>query len=420
MYGLSIGVSSIGEALPGPVYALLSGLNAATVGIIALAAVQLSQKAITDKLTRLLVFFGAAAGLLYNALWYFPLLIAVAGVVTVVYDFQWLHPAVRAARRLLLVCRRKMSRARRRSRTGGVEAQHHGEATPDGAIELAATPATPDAASPVINAPSKSASVTQRSAPATHDPPANPSHTSPSEEPRIIPSALRFPMSWKTGLATILTFLASLTTIITLRSTLPTAPLLYAFFANMYLAGSVIFGGGPVVIPLLRAYVVAESWVSPRDFLIGLALIQAFPGPNFNFAVYLGSLTALNAGRSGAAGAALGFVGIFAPGLVTVHGTLGVWSAVRGRRGVRAALRGVNAAAVGLIYTAVYRLWQIGWVGERFQQGVSLADDPWWVVVSAASYTGGRWFGVAPAVAIVGGAGLGLVRYGVVRGERGE
>lgn len=67
MYGVSVGVSNIGQSLPRAVYALLSGLNSATVGIIALAAVQLAEKAITDRLTRVLVFLGAAAGMLYNA-----------------------------------------------------------------------------------------------------------------------------------------------------------------------------------------------------------------------------------------------------------------------------------------------------------------------------------------------------------------
>jgi hypothetical protein len=95
MLGLAIGISNVGETLPRPVYALLSGLNAATVGIIALAAVQLAQKAITDKLTRLLVFLGAAAGLLYNALWYFPLLMLAAGIIAVVHDFRWLHGPVK-------------------------------------------------------------------------------------------------------------------------------------------------------------------------------------------------------------------------------------------------------------------------------------------------------------------------------------
>jgi chromate transport protein ChrA len=58
----------------------------------------------------------------------------------------------------------------------------------------------------------------------------------------------------------------------------------------MYLAGTIIFGGGPVVIPLLKVYVVDPGWVSSRDFLLGLAIIQAFPGPNFSFAIYLGGL----------------------------------------------------------------------------------------------------------------------------------
>ncbi|CAI6097185.1 unnamed protein product [Clonostachys chloroleuca] len=87
-----------------------------------------------------------------------------------------------------------------------------------------------------------------------------------------------------------------------LRGVLPNRPLLYSLFGNMYLAGTIIFGGGPVVIPLL---------CDARDFLIGLAIIQAFPGPNFNFAVYLGSLTAINGGHNSAAGAVLGFLGLF-------------------------------------------------------------------------------------------------------------
>src|SRR5271170_2177604 len=95
MYGLSIGVSHIGDTIPSQAYALLSGLNAATVGIVLLAAVQLSQKSITDKVTRILVFLGASAGLLYNALWYFPVLMFLAGCVTVVYDYGFLHGPVK-------------------------------------------------------------------------------------------------------------------------------------------------------------------------------------------------------------------------------------------------------------------------------------------------------------------------------------
>jgi hypothetical protein len=86
MYGLSVGVQRINQILPLPVYALLSGVNSATVGIIALAAVQLAEKAIKDKLSRILVILGACAGLCYNALWYFPVLMLLGGLATVIWD----------------------------------------------------------------------------------------------------------------------------------------------------------------------------------------------------------------------------------------------------------------------------------------------------------------------------------------------
>lgn len=93
MFALALGVQRIDEVLPNPVYALLSGLNASTVGIIALAAVQLAEKAIKDRLTRLLVILGACAGLCYNALWYFPLLMAIGGITTVTWDL-WMRATV--------------------------------------------------------------------------------------------------------------------------------------------------------------------------------------------------------------------------------------------------------------------------------------------------------------------------------------
>jgi chromate transport protein ChrA len=231
---------------------------------------------------------------------------------------------------------------------------------------------------------------------------------------RVIPRERQINLSWKMGLAVLGTFFVSFAVVMTLRGVLKDAPLLYRLFANMYLAGTIIFGAGPVVIPLLREYVVAEGWVSARDFLIGLAIIQSFPGPNFNFAVYLGSLVASNGGYNPAAGAVLGYVGIFLPGMWLVHGTLGIWSAIRSRRYVRSAVRGMNAGAVGLIYTAVYRLWQIGYIDEGYRQGTSLAVEPWWVVVTATSFVGGRWFGVKPWIAIFVGAVMGIVWYGVV------
>lgn len=100
MYCLSLGVQHINEILPRPAYALLSGLNASTVGIIALAAVQLAEKAIKDKLTRLQVILGACAGLCYNALWYFPVLMIIGGLATVIWD-GWLSREIGKARAAL-------------------------------------------------------------------------------------------------------------------------------------------------------------------------------------------------------------------------------------------------------------------------------------------------------------------------------
>ncbi|KAF5685950.1 chromate transport [Fusarium circinatum] len=336
MFGLSIGVSNIGDTLPRAVYALLSGLNAATVGIIALAAVELSDKAITDQPTRLVLSITAAAGMLYNALWYFPVLIVAGGCCIVIFDYRWLHRPVRAVKSTLL-------RMRRGGSTGDENIQGAENGTDNANM-----------------------------------------------------------------------FLASFIVVIALRATLKDAPLLYKLFANLYLAGTIIFGGGPVVIPLLREYVVAEGWVTPRDFLIGLAIAQSFPGPNFNFAVFLGGLTAANNGYPAIAGALIAYLGIFVPGMVLVHGTMGVWGVLRSRRWVKSAVRGINAGAVGLIYTAVYRIWQVGYIDQGFQSGKSLADDPWWVVVTATAFVGGRYFGVAPPLAILLGASLGLLRYGIV------
>lgn len=399
MYGLSIGVSNVSETLPRAAYAVLSGLNAATVGIIVLAAVELSAKAITDPLTRLLVFLAGAAGILYNALWYFPILMLVAGLATIVHDYRWLHKPIKKA--LKMVMRKNTPTA-----DNSIEL---GEYTNNARVRREATTTRSRS--------NKTATIAQN----TQGPPSPPPERetegltiSATDEPRITPPERQLRMSWKFGLGIIVLFLISFATVMVLRGVLPGQPLLYRLFANMYLAGTIIFGGGPVVIPLLREFVVAEGWVNARDFLIGLAIIQALPGPNFNFAVYLGSLVASNAGINSVAGALVAYLGIFLPGMWLVHGTVGVWSTVRGLRWVKSFLRGVNAGAVGLIYTAVYRLWQIGYIDEGYRTGTSLATEPWWVVVTTTSFVGGMWFGIKPPVAIVLGAVMGLIWYRVV------
>ncbi|PFH51369.1 hypothetical protein AMATHDRAFT_142625 [Amanita thiersii Skay4041] len=357
MYGLSLAVQRIGTTLPGPVYALLSGLNAATVGGIALSATQLARKAISDRLTRSIVLLGACAGLIYNALWYYPVLIVSGGLMTLIWDLR--------------------KSVRRQSRPDANTPSPHNEQN--------------DAAS---------SEVLER-----------------TEAQNSSVDTSRYSLSIPAGmLISILVIIAFLVLII-LRGTLNAPPKVFALFTNMYIAGTLIFGGGPVVIPLLREYVVEPGWVSPRDFLLGLAIIQALPGPNFNFAVYLGSLALAGHVLSARSllGALMGFIGIFTPGIVLSAGIQSVWHLIRDRRVVISLLRGMNAAAVGLVFTAVYRLWEVGYLTPDDSAGISLAKEPWWLAITATAYTSVEWFDVPIPLAIVGGGAAGLLWWDVVK-----
>ena len=112
--------------------------------------------------------------------------------------------------------------------------------------------------------------------------------------------------------------------------------------------------------------------------------------------------------------ALLGLLGIFSPGIVLATGFQSLWPHVRGWRVAQAALRGLNAAAVGLIWTAVYRLWAIGYLRAGVSAGTSLGQEPWYLVVAALAFCGTQWYGVPAPVAIVLGGVLGLVRFAAV------
>jgi chromate transporter len=113
-----------------------------------------------------------------------------------------------------------------------------------------------------------------------------------------------------------------------------------------------VFGGGHVVLPLLRDAVVTPGWVSDNSFLAGYGAAQAIPGPLFTFAAYLGAVVTPQ--PHGIVGAALGLVGIFLPGVLILIGTLPFWDSFRSRIGAQAAMRGINAAVVGLLGAALY------------------------------------------------------------------
>lgn len=119
-------------------------------------------------------------------------------------------------------------------------------------------------------------------------------------------------------------------------------------------AGSLVFGGGHVVLPLLHAEFVVSGWVSEADFAAGYGVAQAMPGPLFSFAAYLGAIA--DAGPGGLAGAALALVAVFLPGFLLLLGALPFWSLLRRSTRGNAAVLGASAAVVGLLTAALAHL----------------------------------------------------------------
>jgi chromate transporter len=125
-----------------------------------------------------------------------------------------------------------------------------------------------------------------------------------------------------------------------------------AVFDAFYRTGSLVFGGGHVVLPLLEAEVVHSGWVSHDDFLAGYGAAQAVPGPLFTFSAYLGAV--LGPKPNGLVGATIALIAIFLPGFLLLVGTIPFWDAFRARPNAQALTRGANAAVVGILGAALY------------------------------------------------------------------
>ena len=127
---------------------------------------------------------------------------------------------------------------------------------------------------------------------------------------------------------------------------------LIAVIDSFYRSGSLVFGGGHVVLPLLEAEVVPPGWVTEDAFIAGYGAAQAVPGPLFTFSSYLGTVMEVATPRW--LGGLLALAAIFAPSFLLVLGVLPFWDLLRGFTRVRQALMGVNAAVVGLLLAALY------------------------------------------------------------------
>jgi chromate transporter len=161
-----------------------------------------------------------------------------------------------------------------------------------------------------------------------------------------------------------------------------------AMLGALYRTGSLVFGGGHVVLPLLDATIVQPGWVPEDRFLAGYGAAQALPGPLFSFGAYLGEVATPLGGPGGAAAA---LVAIYLPSFLLLYGVLPFWDGLRTSPGFRRALSGVNAAVVGLLAAALY---QPVWTGA-----VASVADVAVVALALAALVIGR----APPIAVVAG-----------------
>ena len=163
-------------------------------------------------------------------------------------------------------------------------------------------------------------------------------------------SHIAMPVSRTTGLAALAVFVILLAGLPVLAQLAPSSGI--ALFEAFYRSGALVFGGGHVVLPLLREAVVAPGWVSDDVFLTGYGAAQAVPGPLFTFAAYLGVV--VKGPANGIAGAAMGLIGVFLPGMLILLAALPFWDNFRKRLTAQAIMRGVNAAVVGILGAALY------------------------------------------------------------------
>jgi chromate transporter len=156
-------------------------------------------------------------------------------------------------------------------------------------------------------------------------------------------------------------------------------------FETMYRIGSIIYGGGQVVLPLLQDEVV-PSWMTKDQYLQGLGLAQSMPGPLFNFSAYLGAV------YQNVPGALVAYVGLFGPGVILIFAVVPFWARLRHILAFKAILKGVNATAIGLVGAACVILWE---------SAIVTAAD---AMVFCFALTVGFYFKIqAPIVILMGG-----------------
>jgi chromate transporter len=199
----------------------------------------------------------------------------------------------------------------------------------------------------------------------------------------------RFPIGKKAGTTAWVIFFALLVGLPFYRQVSPSHAL--EVFDSFFRVGSLVFGGGHVVLPLLQTEVVGPGWITNEQFVAGYGATQAVPGPLFTFSAYLGAVMSYE--PNGLTGAMLALVAIFIPSFLLVIGALPFWDLLRSVPIFQSALKGINAAVVGLLLAALYNPVWTSAIGSPADFALGLVAfgllmfwkwPPWLVVVLTA------------------------------------
>ncbi|KAJ3103617.1 hypothetical protein HDU97_009956 [Phlyctochytrium planicorne] len=362
MFFVGYGIGSVGEGgLPLWFSFVQNGLSSVAVALVAVAAYRMGCKVLTDNTGRILAVLTAAAVMNFKTVvWIIPVSMVVGGVVTSLQES------------LPRICGWGW----------------RGTATE----QIASVNDEPTASS---HAPTSSSSA----------PPATESVQIEVEDGTNLKTTtidhVEVTYSLTTGLACLaVTFLLFFLSIA--LNSIPDLPRPISIVSTLYFVGMIIFGGGPVLVPLMYSYVVTNGWVSDSEFLFGLAFINAMPGPNYNFAAYCGALALRGTFASSLLGAFLAWLAINLSGLLIQAGILPIWTRYRNLDNVKVAFKGFSSVAVGLVFAATYILVEKAIVkGER---GSSLLAYPHYVAVTGVAFVGVEFLKVpAPVVVLLGG-----------------
>ncbi|KAF8939145.1 chromate transporter-domain-containing protein [Dissophora ornata] len=378
---------------------LEQGLASAAIGLVALAAYRMSTALATDKLTRSLALVAGSVSVLYTAPWLLPVMMIAGGVISYIHD-GILAPLATSWRE---------KREARKTELGKLKDEkdlEQGQVVKDSELDDALEESGADVAGVETSAEKMSnvhGSIRNRGGKTEIDIAEELSDDIKTDDT----SRKAFSYSKKLGFVFFLIFLSLLIAAILVRALIPSSTTAEygQLVSTFYFVGSIIFGGGPVIIPLLKTYTVDSGWMTDQQFLVGLALIQSLPGPNFNFACFLGAVAMVNANQSGIAGAILCYLAIFFPGLILKNAIIPFWQFVREHKSVKMVFRGVNACALGLVFSATWLLW--------IQTNTMGGSSGYHAVIASAAFVASGYLDIPAPLVIVLGGGMGAIEYAV-------